>query len=121
MARLNKTELRSTDQLMHGLIMLQNDPELVDEFYIHAIQGNVDAQYALGLIYAEGRGVEEDLVKSFAWLTLCSVDGDEDANILRQIVSEKMTDDTFRESLEYADDLKKVIAENNVSTLNEPC
>ena len=115
MASRNKTALRSTDQLMRELVLLHNDPALADEFYIYAIQGSVDAQYALGLIYAEGRGVEEDLVKSFAWLTVCSISGDEDALILRQVVSERMDDNEFQESL----DLSKAIyaPEGHISTL----
>lgn len=117
MASRNKTALRSTDQLMRELVLLHNDPALANEFYIYAIQGSVDAQYALGLIYAEGRGVEEDLVKSFAWLTVCSISGDEDALILRQVVSERMDDNEFQESLEYADELKKIITENKVINL----
>jgi len=117
MTRRKKTALRSTDQLMRELVMLKNDPALVDEFYLHAIQGIADAQYGLGLIYAEGRGTEEDLVKSFAWLTLCSIGGDEDAKMLRQVVAERMSEQDVQASLAYADELKQTIADNKVILL----
>ena len=117
MTRRKKTTIRSTDQLMRELVTLKNDPALVDEFYLHAIQGNVDAQYGLGLIYAEGRGIEENLLKSYAWLTLCSIGGDEDAKVLRQVVAERMSEQDVVAALEYTDELKKTIAENKVILL----
>jgi len=34
------------------------------------MQGDMDAQYALGLCYAERRGVTQDLVNAYLWLSL---------------------------------------------------
>lgn len=117
MTQGKRTALRSIDELMRELVALKNDPELVEEFYLYAIQGNADAQYGLGLIYAEGRGTEEDLVKSYAWLTLCENSGDEDATVLRHIVAEGMSKQDVEASDKYTDELKKTIAENKVTFL----
>jgi hypothetical protein len=40
-----------------------------------AEKGNVLAQYNLGLAYAEGRGVQTDLVEAYAWLRLAAENG----------------------------------------------
>ena len=41
-----------------ALTLLRNDPEVAEEFLRAATQGDVDEQYGMGLIYAEGRGVD---------------------------------------------------------------
>jgi TPR repeat protein len=55
----------------------------------------VDAFYALGLIYAEGRGVPIDLAQSHYWLSLAVDQGDKDADLLRNIVGSQMTDEEY--------------------------
>ena len=40
-----------------ALTLLRNDPAVAEEFLQAALQGDVDAQYGLGLVYAEGRGL----------------------------------------------------------------
>ena len=47
------------------LSLLRNDPEVAAEMLAAAEKGDVDAQYGMGLIYAEGRGVVSDLVSSY--------------------------------------------------------
>ena len=42
------------------LRLLRNDPDAAAEMLVTAERGDVDAQYAMGLIYAEGRGVTQD-------------------------------------------------------------
>jgi len=91
--RKSKTsQTRTVDELLQELVLFQHDPQLIDEIKIHAYAGNPHAQYGLGLIYAEGRGVDEDLVKSFAWLSVAIREGDQDAESLRYIVAERMND-----------------------------
>ena len=119
MSRRRKPTLRTINELMRELVTLKNDPGLVDEFYLFAIQGNADAQYGLGLIYAEGRGTEEDLVKSHAWLTVCDNSGDEDARVLRQIVAERLPEQAMERSVEYANEFRKIIAENKVTFIRK--
>lgn len=92
------------------LVLLRNDPELVDEVMPHAMGGNLNAQYALGLIFAEARGTDEDLVKSFAWLSIAATEGDSDAESLRYIVGERMTCSQLDESLVLVEKLSKQLA-----------
>jgi TPR repeat protein len=65
------------------------------EFLQAAKNGGADAQYGMGLIYAEGRGVEQDEAQSFFWLTLAHEQGDEHADVLRRVVAASMTPEHF--------------------------
>ena len=76
---------------LRHLVLLRHDPELADRVRAEAFEGNVDAQYALGLIFAEGRGVDEDPVEAYAWLRLAALQGDRDAVTLRYVVAGRMT------------------------------
>ncbi|MGB5304727.1 MAG: sel1 repeat family protein [Gammaproteobacteria bacterium] len=77
------------------LVLLRNNPAVAEEFLQAAIKGDVDAQYGMGLIYAEGRGVKQDAAKSFYWLTRAIGQGDKDAALLRQHVAASMTPAQF--------------------------
>lgn len=74
------------------LVLLRNDPELLDEVIPLAEEGDANAQYALGLIYAEGRGVKIDLARAYMWLSRAVDQGDIDARDLRHVVVEHMTE-----------------------------
>jgi TPR repeat protein len=80
---------------LKDLILLRNDPTKVARIRDAAERGEVDAQYAMGLIYAEGRGVEIDLAQAHFWLSLAIAQGDRDADQLRNIVGSQMTDAEF--------------------------
>jgi TPR repeat protein len=84
--------MTDTDYLKH-LILLRNDPEKVAVIREAASAGEVDAQYALGLVYAEGRGVPEDPAQAHYWLTLAVEQGDSDAALLRNILGARMSDE----------------------------
>lgn len=77
------------------LILLRNDPSKVPPIRERAQKGEMDAQYAMGLIYAEGRGVEIDLAQSHYWLSLAVDQGDRDAVLLRNVVGCRMTEVEF--------------------------
>jgi TPR repeat protein len=83
--------------------LLRGDPEIVAGLLAAAEQGNVDAQYRIGLIYAEGRGVAQDEVKSFYWLSRAVRQGDADAQTLLQVVAAAMTQEQHRQAMELAD------------------
>jgi TPR repeat protein len=100
------------NRFLSDLVMLRNNPVLVDEVLGQAREGNVDAQYALGLIFAEGRGLAEDLVQSYVWLSLAVMQGDEDAQLLRMIVGERMSAQEFEISLALAGDLEMELSGN---------
>ena len=78
-----------------GLNLLRNDPERAAELIAAAEKGDMDAQYAAGLIYAEGRGVPEDLVQAYYWLTRAIEQGDHDAEKLRVYVASGMSETEF--------------------------
>jgi TPR repeat protein len=82
--------------------LLRGDPEIVNGLLAAAEQGDVDAQYRAGLIYAEGRGVAQDEVKSFYWLSRALQQGDAGAQTLLQVVAAAMTPEQHREAMELA-------------------
>lgn len=90
MAKRSKTGTSNADFLA-DLVLWQNNPDLAERISELAYQGNRDAQYALGLIYAEGRGIEEDPVQAYYWLSKAMEQGDKDAETLRHIVQQSMS------------------------------
>lgn len=91
-----------------GLNLLRNDPEVAARLLDEAERGDMDAQYAAGLIYAEGRGVEIDLAQAYFWLTRALEQGDADAERLRRRVAVQMDDETFAEARRLVDRAKQV-------------
>lgn len=91
------------------LVLLRNDPEIIENVENQAMKGNPHAQYAMGLIYAEGRGVKIDLSLSFAWLTLAVMQGDRDAETLRNIVGIDLSDEEYAAGKSLAADLERTI------------
>jgi TPR repeat protein len=88
----------SNNGYLKDLILLRNDPSKVGAVHAAALRGEVDAQYAMGLIYAEGRGVEIDLAQAHYWLSLAVEQGDQDAEQLRNIVGGQMSDEEYETS-----------------------
>lgn len=80
---------------LRGLNLLRNDPQAAARLLAQAEDGDIDAQYAAGLIYAEGRGVAIDLVQSYFWLSKAIAQGDGDAELLRRQVAVQMSDAEF--------------------------
>jgi TPR repeat protein len=80
---------------LRGLNLLRNDPEAAARLIAEAERGDMDAQYAAGLVYAEGRGVDPDLVQAYFWLTRAMEQGDADAERLRLYVAAQMADSEF--------------------------
>lgn len=86
----------SDKNYLKDLILLRNDPSKVPLIRDRALGGEMDAQYAMGLIYAEGRGVEIDLAQAHYWLSLAVAQGDRDAVLLRNLVGSQMTEDEYQ-------------------------
>ena len=84
--------------LMQRLMLLRHDPELVDELRAEAMKGDTDAQYGLGLCYAEGRGVEQDEVEAYAWLCVAMLQGDTEAENLRDVVMHNLSPEQTHEA-----------------------
>jgi len=92
---------RGTD-LLRQLILLRHDPDLAAALREEAMKGDHDAQYGLGLVYAEGRGVEQDGVEACAWLSVAALDGDADAEALREIVMQDLATKDIRAAMARA-------------------
>ena len=56
-----------------------------------AKQGDADAQYNLGVMYDNGRGVLRDYFRAHMWLNIAASSGDTDAVTNRDIVAKQMT------------------------------
>ena len=80
------------------LTLFRNDPQVAADVLEHALKGDMDAQFAAGLIYAEGRGVPLDLVQSFYWLSKAVEQGDADAKRLRVYVGTQMSDEEYAQA-----------------------
>ena len=68
-----------------------------------AEQGNASAQYSLGLMYKEGRGVIQDNVYAHMWFNIAASSGGKLAVENRDIVAKEMTPS----QLEKAQDLAR--------------
>jgi len=91
--------------------LLRGDPEIVAGLIAAAEQGDVDAQYRVGLIYAEGRGVAQDEVKSCYWLSRAIRQGDADAQTLLRVVAATMTPEQFQQAMELAGEAQAIPGE----------
>jgi uncharacterized protein len=80
------------------LSLWRNDPQAAADVLEHALAGDTDAQFAAGLIYAEGRGVPVDLVQSFFWLTQAVEKGDTEAERLRNVVGSQMSEEEYQQA-----------------------
>ena len=98
---------------LSGLNLLRNDPELAARLLAEAERGDMDAQYAAGLIYAEGRGVEPDLVQAYFWLSQAIAQGDADAEKLRRHVAAEMDDATFASARHLVQVAKRAVSSAN--------
>lgn len=78
------------DDFLSKLVLWKNDPEHAAQVQEKAEAGNVDAQYALGLMYAEGRGIKQDEIQAYVWLSRAVAQGDQDAATLRYVLLSQM-------------------------------
>jgi TPR repeat protein len=81
---------RQEDDFLPELILWRNDPEHAAQVREKAEVGNVHAQYALGLMYAEGRGLQQDEIQAYVWLSRAAEQGDQDAVTLRYVLLSQM-------------------------------
>ena len=91
---------------LSDLVLLRNDPDIIKKILPLAHAGNSHAQYALGLIYTEGRGIKPDNVQAYVWLSRSIMQGDNDAYILRNIIISEMN----KEEINFAESVLKIAA-----------
>jgi len=94
--------MSNINQYLADLALYRNDPELAKALAEYALQGDKNAQYALGLIYIEGRGINRNPIESYAWLTAAILQGDEDAFLLRNMVAEMLSTNEIGQAEERA-------------------
>ena len=75
----------------NGQGVVQDYAEAVRWYKMAAAQGDVNAQYNLGVMYAAGRGVLQNNVQAHMWFNIAAVKGDKDAVKNRDIFANKMT------------------------------
>jgi peptidoglycan hydrolase-like protein with peptidoglycan-binding domain len=63
----------------------------LNEFTPLANEGNPEAQYILGSMYAQGKGVLQDYAQAHAWFNLAASKGHEKAALYRDEIAMKMT------------------------------
>ena len=73
------------------LILDKDYTEAVKWYKLAAAQGNAEAQFNLGVMYYEGRGVAQDYVIAHLWLNLAAAQGNKNAEGNRDLVAKKMT------------------------------
>jgi TPR repeat protein len=67
-----------------------------------ADQGDMDAQYELGVLYQKGEGVPKDLVLAYMWENLAAAQGEEEARKLRNALERSMTLEQVGEAQKFS-------------------
>jgi TPR repeat protein len=67
-----------------------------------ARQNNPEAQYMLGRVYWEGRGVPQDRVQAHMWFNLAAAQGHGHASSMRQVVATEMSQNQLVEAQRLA-------------------
>jgi len=86
--------------------MPQDDAETVRWFRKVADEGDIDAQYSLGLMCTVGGGVPQDYVLAYMWSKLAASQGNDGATSLRELVTGKMTPEQIAEADKLAREWK---------------
>lgn len=89
--------------MLERMTLLRNDPDDARRLFNLARTGDVDAQYALGLSYAEGRGVQIDEARAYFWLSQACDQNDAEARVLRNIVARDMSQHSFEQARRMCD------------------
>ena len=79
------------DHYYYGDGITQNYAEAIKWYRLAAEQGYADAQYNLGLMYANGEDVPEDKVLAYMWWNLAAANGNDGASKNKDIIAERMT------------------------------
>jgi TPR repeat protein len=85
---------------LSGLNRWQNDKDHFRHIERFARSGDVDAMYALGLLFIEGRGVGQDYVIAYKWLNLAAINGDKDSYNLLYMITPDMTAEQIKKGEE---------------------
>lgn len=81
----------------------------LEEWRLLAEQGDATAQYVLGLMYANGQGVIQDLVYAHMWLNIAAANGDKDAIANRDRAAGDLSSEALAEAQRLA---RECVAKN---------
>lgn len=74
----------------------------LNEFKPLANEGNPEAQYVLGSMYAQGKGVLQDYAQAHAWFNIAASQGHEKAALYRDEIAERMTSNQVAKAQQLA-------------------
>ena len=83
--------------------------EAIKLFTLSAKQGYADAQYRLGIIYANGRGVSQNYIQAYMWACVAKVNGNE---VSKEMIK-KLDAIMSQENIQKAQKLAKRCIESN--------
>ena len=86
--------------------MAQDYAEGVKCYHKAAAQNNADAQYNLGVCYANGQGVTKDYVEAYKWLSFASAQGNENAKAAKSSLTQQMTPEQIAKGFRLVRDFK---------------
>ena len=89
----------------------RNDAGRIEWLRKGAEQGNVFAQFNLGVAYLKGNGVERNFIEAFKWLYLAETRGYDDAPAIRDALQKKIAPDDLARARtacrQWQDDFEK--------------
>ena len=92
-----------------GFALPMDRSEAVKWYQKAAKQGHVKAQYYLGELLANGQGVDEDYITSYAWMFLAKSANDEQAEKNIKILEREMSKEQLNEAKTLVAELQKQI------------
>lgn len=84
-----------------------------------ASKGHMKAQYNLGVMYAQGDGVVQNLIEAYIWFNLASAQRMDGAGQARDMVATSLTPDALMKAQERSSFYQQKIAQNIVRIQNE--
>src|SRR3990172_1979728 len=93
-----------------GLYQKGDYPAAVKEFTVLAGQGDTDAQFILGDMYAQGQGVAQDYVQAYKWYAIASQNGAQGAPAVRDALQKKMRPEDVKKAQQLAQEWRPVAA-----------
>jgi hypothetical protein len=92
-----------------------NVAEAIKWYRLAADQGEVQAQYNLGVMYAQGRGVQKNYTLAHMWFNLAAKQGDQDAVKNQNLIAQLMTPAQISEAQKLAREWKSKSAGGGLS------
>jgi len=99
---LTTTSSRADFSSAMGLYQKGDYPAALKEFTVLAGQGDADAQFILGDMYAQAQGVAQDNVQAYKWYEIAAKNGAQGAAEARDTLGTKMSADDVKKAQQLA-------------------